>query len=172
MLWRWLHESLIFPSVPWMSFKFFPPSPSFCLPVDQPVLHCCSAQKHKVSLNDVISLRQPVLPVLQGQLGFGQVMTGLLVFRQRQSSVSNTQGPQSLLCSSEKERQGAMISSVTLIRGALIDKFFLFRILALKMFVLKILVHWSLTNGWFPKLVREQSVSLRPECFTMPSSNH
>lgn len=81
---------------------------------NQPVLHCRSAQKHKVPLNDVIGLRQPLLPVLQGQLGFGQVMTRLLVFGLRQSSVSDAQGPQPLLCSSEEEREGVVICNMPL----------------------------------------------------------
>lgn len=86
-------------------------SPSFRPQLDQPVLHRRSAQKHKVPLNDVVGLRQLLLPVLQGHLGFGQVMTRLLVLTLRQASVSNTQGAQALLRASRERRAGGFICS-------------------------------------------------------------
>lgn len=59
-------------------FRRYVVCPSSCYP---PVLNSRGPQKHKFPLNDVIRMRQPLLPVLQGQFGFGQVMTSLLVFR-------------------------------------------------------------------------------------------
>ncbi len=113
IVWR-LHDSLIFPSVPLLLHCFLKLSLSLSLSLslalslhgDQPVLHCRSAQKHKVPLNDVIGLRQPLLPVLQGQLGFIQVMTRFLIFGPWQPSISDAQSPQPLLCYSEGERGG------------------------------------------------------------------
>lgn len=47
-----------------LSAALTPLPPSLALRDDKPVLHCCSAQKHEVPLDDVIGLCQPLLPVL------------------------------------------------------------------------------------------------------------
>lgn len=75
----------------------------------QPVLHCCSTQKDKIPLDDVIGLRQPLLPVLQGQLGFSQVTTRFLIISQGQPSIGDTQSPQPLLVLESRDRLGDII---------------------------------------------------------------
>lgn len=72
---------------------------------NRPVLHCCGAQKHEVPFDDVIGLSQPLLPVLQGQFGFGQVMTRLVVFGHGQPFIGDTESPQPLLVSGWREDQ-------------------------------------------------------------------
>lgn len=62
-----------------------------------PVLHRCGSQQNKLPLDDVIGLRQPLLPVLQGQLGSDQVTARLLVLGVGQPAVGHAQRPQPLL---------------------------------------------------------------------------
>lgn len=70
----------------------------------QPVLHCCSTQKDKVPLDDVIGLCQPLLPVLQGQLGFSQVTTRFLIISLGQPSIGDAQSPQPLLVLESRDK--------------------------------------------------------------------
>lgn len=83
----------------------------------QPVLHCCSTQKDKVPLDDVIGLRQPLLPVLQGQLGFSQVTTRFLIISLGQPSIGDTQCPQPLLVLESRDRLGDIIKIIDRIQN-------------------------------------------------------
>lgn len=64
---------------------------------NQPVLHRRGTQEHKVSFDDIISLSQSLLSLLQGQLGVCQMPTRLLVLGLRQPLVCHAQRSQALL---------------------------------------------------------------------------
>lgn len=82
----------------------------FHLRTDSPVLHRRCSKENKLPLDDVIGLRQPLLPVLQGQLGFGQVTTRLLVLGVGQPAVGHAQRPQPLLHRSQQRREEFSLS--------------------------------------------------------------
>lgn len=62
-----------------------------------PVLHSSGSQQYQVFLDEVVSLSQLSVSVLQCQLGPAQQMADLLVLFRAQAPISNTEGPQAFL---------------------------------------------------------------------------